>query len=303
VRTFGLVLLFVFGTASVAGGAPTRTSTNATTYEDGRGEEAGAPDITTVSVSNDDRGNLTFFVSVPSHPDLTRDMRVRLWFSDGDPSTGLVPGGADHFVLVDGYLLGLGNAMFYDCTPDNVCSPADVRGASFTYARGASFTLPADAFGIDPEQWGSTRVDFLAVVGAGYGYDPATQRFDFTNARVDQAPEDNGYWTYTARIGPAALVANGVTTMPAAARAGKRLVVGMPVVRDDTRTAIRSGVVTCTARVGARRVATRPGRFVSRTAQCEFDVPQGTNGRTLHGSISVRHGTLTAQRSFVRTIR
>jgi hypothetical protein len=206
-------------------------------------------------------------------------------------------------VLVDGYLLGLGNARFYDCTPSNVCSPADVRDASFTYARGAAFTLPADAFGIDSEQWGSTRIDFLAVVGAGYGYDPATRQFDFTNARSDQAPADNGYWTYTARIGPGALIARALTTTPAVARAGERLVARMPVARDDTGAAIRSGVVRCSARIGSRDLRSRPGRFVERQARCVFDVPAGNRDRTLRGSISVSRGKLIARRSFVRTIR
>jgi hypothetical protein len=230
-------------------------------------------------------------------------MRVHLWFSDDDPSTGLTPGGADHFVLVDGYLLGLGNATFYDCTPSNVCSPADLRDASFTYARGAAFTLPADALGIDPEQWGSMRIDFYAVVGAGYGYDPATRQFDFTNARVDQAPSNDRYWTYTARIGPGALVTRRLTTTPAVARAGGRLVARMPIARDDTGAAIRSGVVRCSARIGSRHLRSRPGRFVRRQAQCEFEIPAGTRDRTLRGSISVSRGKLTAQRSFVRTIR
>jgi hypothetical protein len=303
VRLLVVVLLVLTAAGSLAGASPGRTSINAATYEDERGEEAGAPDIATVSVSNDDGGNLTFFVSVPSHPQLTQDMRVRLWFSDGDPSTGLTLGGADHFVLVDGYLLGVGNAAFYDCDRTDTCRPAELRGASFTYARGASFTLPADAFGIDPEQWGSTRIDFTAFVGAGYGYDPMTRQFDFTNARIDRAPSDDGTWSYEARIGPGALVTRRLTTMPAVARAGERLVARMPVVRDDTGVAIRSGVVTCSARIGSRHLRSRPGSFVERQAQCVFDVPMGTRNRTLRGSISVSRGTLTAERSFVRSIR
>jgi hypothetical protein len=192
--------------------------------------------------------------------------------------------------------------MFYDCA-GNVCSPGELRDAAFTYARGASFTLPADAFGIRAEEWGSTRLDLNVFVGAGYGYDPETRTFDLTNARFDQAPSNNGSWTYVARIGPAALVPKRLTTTPAVARAGERLVARIPVARDDTGTAIRSGVVTCSARVGSRRMPSRPGRFVDRRAQCVFDVPVGTRDRTLHGSISVSRGKLKAQRSFVRRIR
>src|SRR5262245_28175639 len=119
-----VVVLVVAASGSLAIAAPGRMATNAATFEDERAEDIGAPDITTVSVSNDDRGDPTFFVSIPSHPKLTQDMRIRIWFSDDDPATGLEGelGGFDHFVLVDGLLLGLGTAGVYDCA-GSVCWP------------------------------------------------------------------------------------------------------------------------------------------------------------------------------------
>jgi hypothetical protein len=118
----GSALVLVAGFAPPASSSPGAPTTNGTTFVDGRGEDPGSPDITTVLVSNDDTGRLTFRVETPNHPALTEDMRIRVWLSDTDPTTGLSEGGADSFILVDAYLLGLGRAALYQCD-GMVCSP------------------------------------------------------------------------------------------------------------------------------------------------------------------------------------
>ena len=118
----GSALVLVAGFAPAASGSPNAPTTNGTTFVDGRGEDPGSPDITTVLVSNDDTGRLTFRVETPSHQALTEDMRMRVWLSDTDPTTGLSEGGADYFVLVDAYLLGRSRAALYQCD-GMVCSP------------------------------------------------------------------------------------------------------------------------------------------------------------------------------------
>ena len=299
-RRVGSALTLVLVAGAFTAAAPGGTSTSAARYEDERSEEVGAPDIATVSVSNDDDGEITFFVSIPSHPDLTPDMRIRIWFSDGDPATGLEAGGFDHFVLVDGLLLGVGNAGVYDCA-GSVCAPTSPVGLA--YERGASFTIPAEALGLPTERWGSTPVEFYVVVGDGWAFVPG-QGFDATNVQVDYAPSAEGpNWRYLYRIGPSRLLAGDVETNPRGVRAGERIAARVRVVRDDTRAAIGSGVVTCSARVGPRRLPSRPGRFVDRQAECTFAVPPGTSGRSLRGSIAVSRGELKAERSFVREIR
>ena len=118
----GSALVLIAGFAAAASGSPNTPTTNGATFVDGRGEDPGSPDITTVLVSNDDTGRLTFRVETPSHQALTEDMRIRIWLSDADPTTGLSEGGADYFILVDAYLLGLGRAALYQCD-GMVCSP------------------------------------------------------------------------------------------------------------------------------------------------------------------------------------
>ena len=67
----GSALVLTAGLAAAASGSPNTPTTNGATFLDGRGEDPGSPDITTVLVSNDDTGRLTFRVETPNHPALT----------------------------------------------------------------------------------------------------------------------------------------------------------------------------------------------------------------------------------------
>ena len=71
-----LLLLLVLGVAlaampAVAFGDSARHLKNSTTYPDSTGEDSAAPDITSVVVSNDDAGLITFQVTVSNRPTMT----------------------------------------------------------------------------------------------------------------------------------------------------------------------------------------------------------------------------------------
>src|SRR5207249_11465904 len=94
---------------SAAFGNSSHTTTNSQTYADSTGEDPNAPDITSVAVSNDDAGQITFKVNISNRPALTPDMTV-LFFLDtdqntatGDPQTL----GADYAIEVDPGSVGL----------------------------------------------------------------------------------------------------------------------------------------------------------------------------------------------------
>jgi hypothetical protein len=301
----GAALVVAAMTATAAGASQHGLAANSAEYADERSEAAGAPDIGSVVVSNDDAGRIDFRIAVPSHPSLTQDMRIRLWFSDGHPATGLTHNGADGFILVDGFLLDFGTAALYRCQ-DSVCIPTaysqEDSELGFSYASGARFTSFAEELGVRTEL--STRLDFWVEVGAGYAYDPATQLFDLTNVRRDVAPSVEGEsWTYAVRVGPGVPIARSLTTTPRFVRAGERVTVRLHVVGDDTGATIRSGTVSCAARVGSSRVRVPSGRFVGGRATCSFRVPSGATGKTLRGSISVALGGKTVRRTFTRRFR
>ena len=84
VTAFGLALAVV---AAIALGASAAVASNAQTFTDSTGEDPAAPDITSVAVSNDDTGLVTFQVNVANRPALTPDM-LFLVFVDSIPGEG-----------------------------------------------------------------------------------------------------------------------------------------------------------------------------------------------------------------------
>ena len=102
----GLVLAvaaFVVALPTAAGALPNGTAyvaANSQTYQDSTGEDATAPDITTITVSNDDAGIVSFRVNVPNRPTLGQDMLFEIWVdTDNNTATGAAElGGADYVI-------------------------------------------------------------------------------------------------------------------------------------------------------------------------------------------------------------
>ncbi|MDQ3085530.1 MAG: hypothetical protein M3Q67_01855, partial [Actinomycetota bacterium] len=98
------VAAFVVALPTAAGALPGGTAipaviaANSQNYQDSTGEDATAPDITTLTVSNDDAGIISFRVNVPNRPALGQDMLFELWVdSDNNGATGSPDvGGADY---------------------------------------------------------------------------------------------------------------------------------------------------------------------------------------------------------------
>ena len=69
--------------------APGAAAANSATYQDSTGENAGAPDITTITVSNTDAGMLSFRVNIPNRPTLDQGTIFEIWVdSDNKTTTG-----------------------------------------------------------------------------------------------------------------------------------------------------------------------------------------------------------------------
>src|ERR1051326_380348 len=92
--------------ASVATGAfaaTARHSANSQSYPDSIGENPPAPDITSVDVSNDDTGLITWKINISNRPTLTQDMTILVYLNtDGSTSTGdQTFFGADYAIELD----------------------------------------------------------------------------------------------------------------------------------------------------------------------------------------------------------
>ena len=169
-------------TAGTASSAPSET---AVTYRDAVGEDALAPDISSVVVSAGGAQQLSFRVNIPNRPTLTDDMRLRIWLdADHDFSTGLTVQdhlGVDYFILVDRWELGLGVARLFACT-ESVCSGESQVRAS--YAAGGTFSVRATELRIRRRQ----RLRFRVEASSGWAFDPV-HGYDFTNVHYDAAPD------------------------------------------------------------------------------------------------------------------
>ena len=188
-----LAALAVGAVGSTAGHSTSlRLTAESTTFSDAVGEDLAAPDIGTVVVSNDDTGLLTFRIEIPNHPLLTEDLRIRVWLdTDADSETGLR--GADRYLLVDRWELGLGEVALFTCG-STACSGGKALPTRsgpplrFAYRDGATLTAEAADLGIV----GPQRIVFWIEAWSGIGFDPVTRRYDLTNARPDFAPDGAG---------------------------------------------------------------------------------------------------------------
>ena len=256
---------------------------NTTTYTDSQGENTAAPDISTIVVSNNDAGIITFKINIPNRAALTPDMLVAMEIdSDNNAATGS-PEGTDYAIE-----LVQGEVFIYRWDGENFTRRAGDPPATsliFAYQGGATLTISAAELG------NTKQLRFNVIVIAGLATDPVTGDLDFTNATADVAPAASaGLYAYEVKLAPARLTVRNFSTIPA-----------KPAARTDTGAVVQGGRVLCVGRAGAARL-TGTGRFVGRQAVCTFRLPATAKGKTFRGSITIVFEGLRVTRSYSRTI-
>jgi hypothetical protein len=308
IRTGSLVAIAVAIVAlpAVASGAlptgkatPTAVTANSTTYTDSTGEDPAAPDITTIVVSNDDAGIVSFKINISNRPQLGQDMYMILFVdSDNNTSTGAPDlAGVDYaFELIRGEI----NLFKWDGTgfTRRFGDPSAVT-LSFAYQAGITVRISAAELG------NTARFNFIVEVDSGIAFDPVTGAPDFTNAKSDVAPGGGaGLFPYTVTIAKPTLLVRRFTTTPAAApAAGKQFTMRLVTARSDTGAVIQNGRVTCVGRAGTTRLRAQLARVVGGAAVCTWLIPKGAKGKTFRGSVAVSFEGLNASRSISRRIR
>jgi len=276
-----LLLGFVLAlSAAIPAGA-----SNTVTFQDSVGEGGGdplVPDITTIVVSNNDAGVITFKINIPNRPQLTRDMLVDMFVdSDNNATTG------DPDTLGSDYAieLFLGEVALFKWDGTNFTRRVgDPPATSLVYAwaSGPTITITAAELG------NTKRFGFALAVVSGLVVDDVTGDIDGTNAKFDSAPAPGaGLFVYDVKIAPAKLVAKKLTTTPAQPKAGKSYTVRLSATRSDTGAAIVNGEVDCTAKVGSKSLKPKSEKFVGGQAVCVFKIPAGTAGQTIRGTIKI----------------
>jgi hypothetical protein len=269
-------------------GSSSHAATNSQSFPDSTGEDANAPDITGVDVSNDDAGLITFHVKISNRATLTADMAVLIWIdTDGNPATGDPQSdGAEYFVALDpsGVALLKWNGTDYDVAQSQ---------ASVTYhydSTGATITASAADLG------GAKQANFFVIAISGLATD-ASGNIDFTNAHADAAP-DAGHGLYAYKVlTKLTLTPSAFTTAPKPAKAGKRLTASVAVTESDTAGPVTSGTVTCSGTIKGARVAATHS-LANGVASCSWKLPATSKGKTLLGKISITVQGTTLTKSF-----
>ncbi len=284
----------LFGLLSIDVDAATiAAAANSATFPDSIGEDPSAADISALTVSNDDRGRLTFGINIPNRPTLAPDMVfLVLLDTDANPASGDPDfGGADYVIELDGPLGGSAAGTTLARWNGTSLTSSGVPQSSlvFSYSAGASISINASELG------GTRRFGFSVLAVSGAALTP-TGELDLTNARVDLAP-DNGQHFYDVRITPPRLTLRSGGTRPLRPAPGRAYTVLTTLERSDG-TAATSGTAVCRATIAGRAVAVAARSVVGLRATCTFRIPAGSKGKTIRGTVRVSSQGLVATRSF-----
>ena len=233
-----------------SGGAS--SAANRVTFEDSTGEDPQGPDITSVTLSNDDRGILTWVINVPNRPTLTGDMVFLIFInSDANGATGDPQlFGSDYIIELDGPISGPAQiGLFRWDGTDFTITGVPQTSLIFGYANGA-LTIRLNA----SELGNARRLQFLALALTGLVLGPDGQ-LDDTNARFDVAPDPGrGMYSFDVRITPPRLVVRSFGLRPSTPRAGRPFSAFVTFARSDGATPTAPSA--CPIPTAASRAAT-----------------------------------------------
>lgn len=284
----GAALVALHGASANA--ANLATSCNPCTFADATGDGNGAPDVRTVTVSNDAVGQIAFQIAT-DQPSLGGSAALFVFIdADQQQSTGFGNDGIDYVLTLDSS--GPGIAQWTGST---------LVGASAPSLR-ASYTNGVATISINRSDLGGTSGFNFYVASVA---DELSQNAD----QRDDAP-DTGTWNYqltsTLQLSVAYMVAAKTV------KAGGMYAVGMLVQRSDTGGFVGSdGQVQCTATLSGKPLVNGVNTIVSITYHglkvtgpvCAWQIPRGTRGRRLHGTITVSYQGAQVARTFSATTR
>lgn len=258
-------------------GSSRHAAGNSQSYPDSVGEDPNAPDITSVDVSNDDAGLITFKVNISNRPTFTQDMLLLIFLdTDNNTTTGDPQSfGSDYVIqLVPGEV-----DLFKWNGSDFVGAPSQTSLVYSYAATGA--TIQVSASELD-----NTRMFGFAVnVFSGITTD-ASGNPDLTNAHSDSAPDPNhGVFTYQV-LTKLILKRTAFTTAPTPARAGKRFSASLGASENDTDGPVTKATITCSATVAGKRLPATHS-LANGVASCYWKLPKTAKGETLRGTVTV----------------
>ena len=274
-------------------GGFSRPASNSTTFPDSAGEDANAPDVTSIVVSNDDAGNITFQINISNRPALTSDMFLVVFLNtDQNPATGspeLL--GSDYYIELDPGSVGLFQWNGSDFAPAS-------SQATLTY----SYTSAGATIRISASDLGKTKgLSFGMFAASGVVIDAAGNP-DFTNLHIDAAPDPgHGFFTYQI-LTKLILSVTAYTTAPKPAQAGKPFSATLAANENDLAGPVKAGTVTCAATIAFKRISAATHLLTNGVASCVWRIPAAAKGKVLRGTITLTVRGVKVTRSFSSAI-
>lgn len=271
--------------ATVAGLAlvATAAASNSASYTDAGGDSASAPDVTSVVVSNNDAGAITFKAGIGNRSALTAQDWVTVMIDTDlkEDAEGFVS--PEYALTFTAEGAGFATKRGEDWTT----VPAQLLtgfGGSF---QGGVATLTVNQIDLDD----ATFVNFWLFSGT-----------DADESR-DDAPDGDGIWDYRI-VSPSLYVLS--FDPPKTAVAGKRIVATMKVRGAKPA----SSRISCAANVAGKRVVgtgswfriTLLGRTIAQP-RCTWVAPKTAKGKLLRGTMSVVQAGLQVSRTFSVRVR
>jgi hypothetical protein len=289
-----LLTILVLGVAlvampAVALGADARHRSNTQTYPDSIGEDPNAPDITSVVVSNDDAGLITFQVNISNRPALTQDMFLLIFLdTDQNSATGDPQAyGAEYVIELDPGNVGL--LQWNGADYANASSQT-----SLTYAYGTTgATIHVSAADLGKAK----AFKFGVIAFSGYAVD-ASGNPDVTNLKRDAAPDfGHGVFSYQV-LTKLVLTVTAFTTAPKPARAGRPFTASLAANENDTAGPVQAGTVGCGASIAGKRLVVVTRAVRNGIAVCVWRIPGRARGRVVRGLITLTVRGTSVTRGF-----
>jgi hypothetical protein len=273
--------------------APKAPAANSTTYQDSAGEDPAAPDITTITVSNDDAATITFRINIPNRAQYSSDIGVVMFVdSDANQATGDPESlGADYIIqLIQGEIL-----LFKWDGSDYTLS-ATQSSLNSSWSSGPTIKINASDLG------NTRKFNFDVTAVSGIVFDPTTGALDCAACKRDFAPTI-GFYPYQLQITKPTLVVKSLKPTPARPVAGRPFTLRLVAARSDTGAVVQNGRVTCVGRVGSARLKATAQRVQGGAATCTWNIPAKAKGKAFRGSVAVAFEGLKAAQSYTGKVR
>lgn len=240
------------------------------TYIDPTGDAGAAPDITTVVVSNDDDGVLTFAITLANPALLSGENAMAVLVdSDKNRATGRQQDGIDYFI---GFTAGAQGLFRWN-------------GTTFASVQSTTLTrVGASTLSINRQELGRTGILDFYVAALG----PAPSQ--------DVAPNGSAFWTYQLKLRPV-LDSISARFQPGAPRAGQLFTVARVTLRLEGGQNVTPSAIRCRARLGTSTLAP--------AGNCRWRIPKKkSKGKRLSVTITASYqGESASFLPFTFTVR